>query len=53
MPFFSDAIELVRVKQLNAHSHAHESASVLLQTEAVLSWSKQRARHDPTNLDAI
>ena len=52
-PFFSNAIELVHVKQLNAHSCAHESASALLQTEAVLSWSKQWARHDPTNLNAI
>ena len=29
-PFLSDNIELVRVKQLDAHSRAHESAPVLV-----------------------
>jgi hypothetical protein len=52
-PFLSDSIELVRVKQLDAHSRAHESAPALVQIEAALSWSQQRARHDPTNPAAI
>ena len=50
-PILSDAIELVRVKQLDAHSRAHESAPAHAQTEVAFSWSQQRARPDLTNAD--
>ena len=51
----AEYVELVRVKQLDAHSRAHESAPVLVQVqiEAALSWSQQWSRHDRTNPDAI
>jgi hypothetical protein len=52
-PILSDALELIRIKQLDAYSRAHESAPTLVQIEAALSRSQQRARPDPTNSDAI
>ena len=52
-PILPNTVELVRVKQLDAHSGAHESAPALVPIEAALSWSQQRSRHDPANADAI
>jgi hypothetical protein len=52
-PILPNALELVRIKQLDAHSRAHESSPTLVQIEAALSWSQQRARPDPINADAI
>jgi hypothetical protein len=53
MPILPNIAELICVKQLDAHSRAHESAPALVPIEAALSWSQQRSRHDPTNADAI
>ena len=52
-PILPNAVKLVRIKQLDAHGRAHESAPALVQIGAALSRSQQRARPDPTHTDTI